>query len=307
MRFRDASHLTSNEDARAFVVEELADWITAMQSGQVRVRIPRLRGLMRLIPHYPFHFHAELFFHSSGRKRYLFPEEEIEVGAGEICLVPRHMPHAERVQPWAGKPFQGLLFCPLPKWIVFHIAKERGGRPKGHFITKIEVPLPRLALLLDEAVELSEHGGEFAEAGINALVLAHLVLLHKALTGWEPPPPREPLKVSQTRLLIERGLQNPEISVASLADELNCTPGHLSQIFRQSTGTPLLAYLNEQRHQRALHLLTHTALQIAEVSAACGFSDPNYFTRAFSRREGATPREWRKQATAALNIGHPTR
>jgi AraC-like DNA-binding protein len=200
-----------------------------------------------------------------------------------------------------------MLFCPLPERITFHIAKERHGSPKGFFNTRIDVAVPRLAMLLDEAVELSEHGGDFAEAGINALVLAHLVLWHKALKGWEPPPQSEPLKVMQTRLLIERGLQNQEISVASLADELNCTPGHLSQLFRQSTGTPLLAYLNEQRHQRALHLLTHTALQIAEVSTACGFSDPNYFTRAFSRREGVTPREWRKQTTAALNIGQSPR
>ena len=62
-----------------------------------------------------------------------------------------------------------------------------------------------------------------------------------------------------------------------------------------------------RQHQRrrlrhpALHLLEHTDLHIGEISAVCGISDANYFTRAFAQRELLSPRAWRKrQCMAAL-------
>jgi transcriptional regulator GlxA family with amidase domain len=43
------------------------------------------------------------------------------------------------------------------------------------------------------------------------------------------------------------------------------------------------------RLKRARTLLQDPALNIADAAHACGFSDPNYFTRCFRKALGTTP------------------
>lgn len=133
----------------------------------------------------------------------------------------------------------------------------------------------------------------------RSLLVTYLSLIHTALEGWRPAAPTEPAKVSQTRMLVQRRLADPELSVASLAAELQCTPDHLSFLFRRFSRTTLVAYINEQRLARACHLLTVSSLNIAEVSAASGFCTPSYFTRLFSKQKGLTPLAYRRRNLAA--------
>ena len=290
--------VTTEAELRLFVQETLRSWIRDLDHGSIPVRIPRLRGQMRLIRDKPFHLWPELFLQLSGKTTFEFPEERFSVGPGEICLVPRGMPHHERVRAWKG-PFHNIVFMCGPREVDFHLAREK---PHGMPLVALGCRMqagPSVASVLEQAAELAQTNGEARESGIKGLVLAHLSLLLATMEGWTAAANPEPFKVSHTRQLVMQLLSKPDLSVGMLARQLQCSADYLSQLFRKSTGTPLLAYINEHRLLRACELLHYSTLNVAEVSEAAGFRDPSYFTRVFHRWAGITPREYRQERAEA--------
>lgn len=286
--------LRNEASLRKLIREVLMAWMPRIDGNELPIHIPRPRGLMRLIPGKHFHLHPELFLQLSGETLFEFPEERVRVGPGHLCVVPRGMPHYERVRPWRG-PFYNLVFMYGPQNVYCHIADEQPkGRPLGRISTQLPINtgVPMIATL-DQACEISLVRSEARALGIKGLMLTHFTLLLKSLEGWSEPHEPEPFKVVQAKQLVMRQLPNPELSVASLAQQLQCSVDYLSQLFRKTTGTPLLAYINKHRLLRAQDLLKTSALNIAEVSQATGFSDPSYFTRFFHRQTGQTPRAYR--------------
>lgn len=59
--------------------------------------------------------------------------------------------------------------------------------------------------------------------------------------------------------------------------------------FKEQFGITPLEYINRERIRLARQLLANEKNTIAQVSLQCGFSDVNYFVRAFKRSEGLTP------------------
>lgn len=54
------------------------------------------------------------------------------------------------------------------------------------------------------------------------------------------------------------------------------------------------AEIRRARMERAAHLLASTRLSVEEVSDTCGFSDAFYFSTAFRKAHGLSPRQWRR-------------
>lgn len=273
----------------------LLEWMRKIDRGEIPIHIPKLRGMMRLIPGKHFHLHPELFLQLSGETLFEFPEEKIRVRSGSLCLVPRGIPHYESVRPWRG-PFFNLVFMYGGSDISFHLADEKPrGHPSSKIVSRLNVAttIPLISIL-DQACEISPIRNEARTLGIKGLLLSHFALLLRSLEGWTEPQQPEPFKVAQVRQLVMRQLPNPDLSVASLARQLQCSVDYLSQLFRKTTGTPLLVYINNHRLLRAQDLLISSSLNIAEVSQAAGFRDPSYFTRFFHQQTGTTPRAYRR-------------
>lgn len=53
-------------------------------------------------------------------------------------------------------------------------------------------------------------------------------------------------------------------------------------------------FINDFRLQKGKPLLSDISMNISEVAYACGYSDPGYFGRLFTKRYGMTPQEYRK-------------
>lgn len=291
----------SASDLHLLTQSVLRDWMCKLDQGHIRIHIPKLRGQLQLLPGKHFHLYPELFLQLSGETVFEFPEEKFRVGPNSLCIVPRGMPHYERIRPWRG-PFYNLVFSYDAHDIGFHLAHElRRGRPSIHIASRVkaETGTPLIATL-DEAGAISHIHNTAIPLGIKGLLLAHFTLLLKTLEGWSEPHEPEPFKVSQARLLILRQLPNPDLSVAWLARQLQCSVDYLSQLYRKTTGTPLLATINKHRLLRAQDLLLNSNLNIAEVSQAAGFLDPSYFTRFFHHQTGTTPREYRRASTRSF-------
>jgi AraC family transcriptional regulator len=71
---------------------------------------------------------------------------------------------------------------------------------------------------------------------------------------------------------------------------------YLSKIFNCVYEASPQSIACQYRLERARHLLAHTFLGITEVSAACGFSNPAIFARAFRSGYGTTASKYRKSA-----------
>jgi AraC-like DNA-binding protein len=96
---------------------------------------------------------------------------------------------------------------------------------------------------------------------------------------------------------IETDFADPELSPEGLATELGISKRYLQQLLAGS-GTSFVQELTATRLDRASDMLTDPragGLTVGEIAFRCGFLDPGYFTRAFRKRFGRTPSEWRSR------------
>jgi len=59
--------------------------------------------------------------------------------------------------------------------------------------------------------------------------------------------------------------------------------------FPLATGSSPIAWLIEQRIQRAAQMLRRTTRSVTDIAFEVGFNDSNYFTRQFTKRTGLSP------------------
>ncbi len=87
-----------------------------------------------------------------------------------------------------------------------------------------------------------------------------------------------------------------DLSLKSIADQLNINASYLSALFRKEVGIPLTEYVNTCRIKHAQLLLQSTDLPIKTIALHCGISDMYYFSRMFKRITGVTPKAYRDNA-----------
>lgn len=85
----------------------------------------------------------------------------------------------------------------------------------------------------------------------------------------------------------------PGIAVAAMAKALACSPTHLRRVFRECLGTSPHAWLAERRLKKAADLLVSTDQSVEQVARGIGYESLSHFHRAFKRRFGCTPAEYR--------------
>ena len=86
-----------------------------------------------------------------------------------------------------------------------------------------------------------------------------------------------------------------DVSLDSLGDILRISPSYLSSTFKKCFGVGFLDYLTELRVQAAKDLLADPLRSTAEVASLVGYESASYFTRAFKKKTGQTPTEYRQQ------------
>ena len=88
-----------------------------------------------------------------------------------------------------------------------------------------------------------------------------------------------------------------DLRVEALADRAAMSPRNFARFFRREIGLTPAAYVEELRVERARQLLEESADPIDLVSARCGFGTPETMRRAFGRRVGVAPAEYRARFT----------
>lgn len=87
-----------------------------------------------------------------------------------------------------------------------------------------------------------------------------------------------------------------EISVKTAAGTCGFSESHFMKLFREFTGMSFNAYLINYRLELAARQLSESKLKIIDIMENCGFRNHSYFTRAFRKKYGMTPSEYRKRS-----------
>ncbi len=98
---------------------------------------------------------------------------------------------------------------------------------------------------------------------------------------------------SQVKKYIEENYSE-KISLKSIAGLFYLNASYLSSLFKQKTGVNLNKYIETIRIDRAKALLGSLEdATVNDIAGMIGYADPNYFTKAFKKRTGKTPVEYK--------------
>lgn len=131
----------------------------------------------------------------------------------------------------------------------------------------------------------------------SSLAYAAVMALHDGtFQGKDGADDERPVPVRRVLAYVEQHLRD-RLDVARLAEIAGLSRAHFVRTFTGAVGVSPSGYVIERRMETAQRLLTATDATIGEIAVACGFTDANYFAKAFRRLGGRTPSEFRSEHT----------
>ncbi|MGG4147129.1 AraC family transcriptional regulator [Paenibacillus algorifonticola] len=88
------------------------------------------------------------------------------------------------------------------------------------------------------------------------------------------------------------------ITLERLANVLDCTPRHLTRLFKNQIQHSPIDYLIQLRIEKAKVLLTSTEGTLQEIAAGVGYPDVYFFSRIFKKHTGISPIHYKTEASA---------
>lgn len=85
-----------------------------------------------------------------------------------------------------------------------------------------------------------------------------------------------------------------DISLQDVADRMFFSTVYFSRFFKKQTGETFSNYLLRIRMEHAVKLLSKNK-KVTEISEACGYHDPSYFTRIFKEYYKYTPKDYARR------------
>ena len=98
--------------------------------------------------------------------------------------------------------------------------------------------------------------------------------------------------ISRILMRIDESFTETGFTVAALARELGYSPKYISSVIKQKTGTGFSEYLQKRRIAYAVSLFDHGLDSVKNVAFLSGYADPLYFSTAFKKHTGVSPREY---------------
>tara|TARA_R110000868_G_scaffold116608_3_gene310204 strand:- start:6441 stop:7346 length:906 start_codon:yes stop_codon:yes gene_type:complete len=195
-------------------------------------------------------------------------------------------------------PFDAMHFY-VSRASLDEIADDQGAPRVGTLHCERGVFDPKVWHLGEAMAPALESPNEVGAMYADHLLLAAHTYFAVAFGGMRLPTHRSrgglaPWQVRcATQLMIER--LGEDMTLSEPARVCGLSLSYFSRAFKQSVGMPPHRWLLQQRVLRAKALLRNADRPLAEIAAACGFTDQSHFTRVFTSAVGASPGAWRRQ------------
>ncbi len=270
--------------------------LATLRRDRLRIRIPRTNDLFRRRPRSFFHPYPELFIQTGGGTDFECPAESFRLLAGEVCVMPTGVPHAETPVDLK-TPYGIIVFMRARDGFFIHRAFASPSRMiQASQAEHLVSARGRSAFRYLEEITASvaeKHRRGFRQSLLEVFLVTILSELHRPSGGIAS---QSPL-VAEAEKLARTLLGNSDLSVVSIASTLRCSANYLSRRFHEERGMTLGAWITRERLEMARDLLSEPRHSVAEIGWMCGFSSPSYFIRVFRQQTGFTPRAWREAAT----------
>lgn len=248
----------------------------------------------------PWHWHEELetIYIADGTMKLLVPGKELLLNKGALVTINGNVLHYA-----AGAP------CGALNSIVFSPVLITGGIDTAFFKKYLRPLLAcpeftvwqtdaeadiRYFLTAFSALKTDAFAYEFtAREGLSRLLLHCYEQFLPQLSAQRAEKNADTLRMEQMLQYIHGSYAEP-VTLAAVAKAAGLSERECLRCFHRTIGESPVQYLLKYRlMQGAAMLRTAPAAGIAEISAACGFDSPSYFSKQFRRFYQCTPREYR--------------
>jgi AraC family transcriptional regulator len=166
----------------------------------------------------------------------------------------------------------------------------------GHAISSLRVARLHYELLArlrqgDAALGREDVLAELADESVRAAYGADTAETSRSDSSTAAQRRRRAL-VEATKLAINERLESPP-SLGALARVFDCSPFHLSRVFRQAAGMSLRRYVKRLRTRVAADRLARGPWDLTRLALDLGYSDHSHFTNTFRHEWGVPPSRFR--------------
>ena len=218
----------------------------------------------------------ELTFVLSGHGALLAADRAVPCFPNAAILVPPRLWHRENAQKtmdtiWIG--YKGARLRDLDDSDIIHATCPDLGPWCERLWTLASEPIAASGAELD---------------GLSELILCHVLRVRKSCGAVTE-------SVIEESVHFIRDHCGQPLTIGFLARRSGFSEGHFHRSFRQHTGMTPHAFIERERVRQAVRWLRHTAEPVKGIAHRVGYEDPLYFSRAFKKIVGISPREFRKK------------
>lgn len=105
------------------------------------------------------------------------------------------------------------------------------------------------------------------------------------------------IKVQQAMLYIRQHIYD-KITVASVAQAVNCHRNYLQRLFKRDTTFSVVSYIRCEKLKVVKELLAHSDESVSNIAALLNFSSPSHLCTVFKEQEHLTPEQYRRRHRA---------
>ena len=228
----------------------------------------------------------------NGSLELITEKSRFSAGPGDTLMIPSHAPHS-----YCFDPDEGLQVCFVGfSWesesVYFdHVSNRKlsqMSRPSkariSRAVEQMQAELPR-SDIIDEAIMQSH---------LMVTLLTVLREVGRMQSKDKTTQPEEKRSNYRRAVLLQAKAYlnkhyHETISLEDVAQALHISVYRLSHIFSEESEFTLFSYLTHLRMKRAITLLRSGEFNVSEVALAVGYTDSNYFSRAFKRYVGESP------------------
>ena len=256
---------------------------------------------------FPRHSHSyvEMIYQVQGSTSHVIDgREELTLKAGSLLLLGRGTEHSIRT---SGRDDIAVNFILIPAFfdnaaisiggsnalsLFLQNNLRRDNPPSAHLVYDVS-NAPVLENLLENLITLELEGAPLQRQELQQktleLLLHHLSCQSASLVvagrrDWEQ---------AVTLSVLSRIESDVQCTLSALAEEHGMELSSLSRLIRRHTGCTFTELLHTARFNRAVALLSGTALNVSDIAVAVGYENTAFFYRNFAKRFGCTPAEYR--------------
>lgn len=242
---------------------------------------------------------AQITFWTRGRGSYLIEDRVLDFSAPAVSFIPSGVVHGFTV------------VADETDAIVVSVAEGALSSIAGMAELPLTVPVmvrdagdmaiwDRLARLMQLVLDEYTQAAAATQGVIMPLVAAALAQISVlAATAPAPVVPPQRQLANRLRELVDRHFRD-NWPISRYVEALGTTSHLLAKACDTSFGMPVKELIAERRLLEAKRLLLFTVRSVEDIAYEIGIRDAAYFSRAFRKRVGQPPGEWRRARSEVL-------